>query len=59
MAVILPKKDTDAAILCVRAFCTLVLISIIIGLTGMVIWNFIVKSNYDIVVQSIILNLLI
>ncbi len=53
MAVILPKKDTDAAILCVRAFCTLVLISIIIGLTGIVIWNFIVKSNYDIVVKSI------
>ena len=53
MAVVLPKKDTDAAILCVRSFCTLVLISLFIGLIGLVAWNFIIKSSYDIVINSI------
>ena len=53
MAVVLPKKDTDAAILCIRAFVTLLLISFIITIIIFGAWTFIINSDYELIISTL------
>ena len=53
MAVILPKKDTDAAILCFRAFCSLFIISAFISFLSFFFIKYLIANPSTIVYELI------